>query len=273
MEDSERQRLWSLPLEEKLAQAEEVIVEAFDRFGMEIAATWTGGKDSTTLIWLIRRVCRRLDRPFPISLFIDEGDIFPEIQALVEKVSQKWGIPVEVVRNDNVLRLVKDIGDPVKVAELNDLNRRELDLLEFAEPEFPFEPESYVGNHLMKTVPVKLFIEQKGLTALFTAIRWDEHDARESEDFFSPREDPSHVRVQPILHFRERDIWDVIHTYKLPFCELYAQGYRSLGARYNTRPVDDIPAWEQDFDNIPERLGRGQNKEQIMEQLRNLGYM
>lgn len=66
---------------------------------------------------------------------------------------------------------------------------------------------------------------------------------------------------------------DITAKYKLPFCELYAQGYRSLGARYNTRPVDDIPAWEQDIDNIPERLGRGQNKEKIMEQLRNLGYM
>jgi phosphoadenosine phosphosulfate reductase len=35
----------------------------------------------------------------------------------------------------------------------------------------------------------------------------------------------------------------------------------------------DIPAWEQDLENTPERAGRGKDKEAIMEQLRSLGYM
>jgi phosphoadenosine phosphosulfate reductase len=37
--------------------------------------------------------------------------------------------------------------------------------------------------------------------------------------------------------------------------------------------MSDLPAWEQDLENTTERAGRGQEKEQIMKQLRNLGYM
>jgi phosphoadenosine phosphosulfate reductase len=116
-------------------------------------------------------------------------------------------------------------------------------------------------------------MEEKNIKALSTAIRWDEQEARIKETYFSERNDPKHTRIHPILHFKERDIWDNIHQQKMPFCSLYYQGYRSLGAKGSTTKLFDIPAWEQDLENTPERAGRGQDKEQIMEQLRSLGYM
>ena len=59
----------------------------------------------------------------------------------------------------------------------------------------------------------------------------------------------------------------------MPFCELYKQGYRSLGAKSTTHKNSDIPAWEQDLENTTEREGRGQDKEEVMDKLRSLGYM
>jgi phosphoadenosine phosphosulfate reductase len=50
-------------------------------------------------------------------------------------------------------------------------------------------------------------------------------------------------------------------------------GYRSLGAKCSTGKASEIPAWMQDLENTPERVGRGQDKEQVMQQLRDLGYM
>ncbi|MBU4129125.1 phosphoadenosine phosphosulfate reductase family protein, partial [bacterium] len=84
---------------------------------------------------------------------------------------------------------------------------------------------------------------------------------------------PDHTRIHPILHFKERDIWDTIHKNNIPFCSLYYIGYRSLGAKGSTFKNSDIPAWEQDLENTSERAGRSQGKEEIMEQLRSLGYM
>jgi 3'-phosphoadenosine 5'-phosphosulfate sulfotransferase (PAPS reductase)/FAD synthetase len=59
----------------------------------------------------------------------------------------------------------------------------------------------------------------------------------------------------------------------IPVNKLYAEGYRSLGAKNTTRKVGDKPAWEQDLRNAKERAGRVQDKEEIMKRLRDLGYM
>jgi len=81
------------------------------------------------------------------------------------------------------------------------------------------------------------------------------------------------MRLHPILHFKERDVWITIFKYDIPFNSLYKLGYRSLGARYSTNKASDIPAWMQDLEHTPERVGRGQDKEKVMDQLRALGYM
>ena len=39
------------------------------------------------------------------------------------------------------------------------------------------------------------------------------------------------------------------------------------------KKTSDKPAWEQDLDETPERYGRAQDKENIMEMLRKFGYM
>ncbi len=266
--------IMALPLEKKIEKSKEIIKKAFEKFGREkIAVAWTGGKDSTLLLWLVREVCKELNIDLPKIMFIDEGDVFEEVLEFVEKVKKKWNLDVVRVRNDDVLKQVNKVGDIVKVDLLNERNRKELEKIGFKGKEFPFEPESYVGNHLMKTVVVKMFLEENGCKALITGVRWDEQEARVNETYFSPRSDPDHIRVHPILHFTERNVWETIHKYKIPINPLYEKGYRSLGAKSTTRKTDDKPAWEQDFEKIPERAGRGQDKEKIMERLRELGYM
>ncbi len=274
MEDREHQRLMSLTLEEKIQQSKKIIREALEKYPHnELCLAWTGGKDSTTMLWLYRQVCRELEKPLPKAMFIDEGYVFEEILQLVETLTSKWDVDVAIVKNTDVSDKAQSVGDLVRVADLNEKNQQEIQKLDFTEDAFPFEPESYVGNHLMKTVAMKVFLEQNNIKALSTAIRWDEQEARIAEDYFSTRKEPDHTRVHPILHFKERDIWDTIHKHEMPFCSLYYEGYRSLGAKGSTVKVSDIPAWEQDLENTTERAGRGQDKEDVMEQLRSLGYM
>ncbi len=151
-------------------------------------------------------------------------------------------------------------------------NRLELSRLGFSGDGLAFDPESPAGNHLCKTVPLNDFLVRRGISALFTAIRWDEHQARLSEDYFSPRTAPPHLRVHPVLHFRERDVWDFTFSRGLPFCGLYRQGYRSLGTRSGTVRTSDLPAWEQDLEH-PGAGRPGRGKEAAMEALRSLGYL
>jgi phosphoadenosine phosphosulfate reductase len=129
----------------------------------------------------------------------------------------------------------------------------------------------------MKTVVFNTYIEDHKVKAVFQGLRWDEQPARKNDPYFedAPAGDlqPAHSRVRPILHFTERDIWDTTLHFNIPYCPLYKQGYRSLGAKTTSIKSLDIPAWEQDLENTEERAGRRQDKEKTMERLRKLGYM
>jgi len=263
-----------MDIDAKLAKSKAIFKEALDRFGTDnLAIAITGGKDSTTGLWICKQVCDELGLKLPVCMFIDEGDVFEEIEEFVQVIQKMWALEIAVLKNEDVAQRAKFIGDLIKVTELNESNRQALQEIGFQGEEFPFIPDSTICNHLMKTLPMREFIQSRGLKALATAIRWDEQEARKEEDYFSPRQNPDHTRVHPILHFKERDIWIAIFKYDIPFNKLYKLGYRSLGARCSTGKAEEIPAWMQDLENTPERVGRGQDKEQVMQQLRDLGYM
>jgi phosphoadenosine phosphosulfate reductase len=270
----QREKFFNFTLDEKIEQSKKIIKETLRKFSHDqLCIAWTGGKDSTTMLWLYREVCKELGEPMPRAIFIDEGYVFEEIIDLVNMIKDKWNVEVTIVKNTDVSDKAQNVGDIIKVADLDERNRIEIEKLGYTEDTFVFEPESYVGNHLMKTVAMNIFLEENRVKALSTAIRWDEQEARVTEDYFSTRTNPDHTRAHPILHFKERDIWNTIHKNNIPFCSLYYQGYRSLGAKGSTTKISDIPAWKQDLENTPERAGRGQDKEEIMAQLRSLGYM
>ncbi len=261
-------------LDEKVHFAEDLIESTLKQYEGAVALCFTGGKDSTTLLWMVHNVCKRTGLPLPSCVYIDEGDVFDEIEEAVDRLTTQWNLPLVRLGNTDILDRDPEVGEPIPVADLSPENQAELAAIEFDEDYFRFEPESFEGSHLIKIVPLRDYIEANGIKAVFVALRWDEHEARGEETFESPRENPDHLRIHPLLPITEREIWTLTHDKSIPFCELYTQGYRSIGARYNTNPVfAGIPAWEQDLENTSERMGRGQNKEDIMEQLRSLGYM
>lgn len=266
-------------LRKKMDDAKKIIEEAFEKYPIaDLAVAWTGGKDSTLVLYLVREVCREHGLPLPVCFCIDEGDMFEEIREFLAQVAEEWGAEVKMLHNRDVSSAAGgQLGAQVRVADLNERNRREIERLGYEDDVFPYEPESFVGNHLMKTVALNSYLESAQIRGFFEGIRWDEQPARANEQYFSPRPatefSPEHVRICPILHFTERDVWDAHFEYSIPFVKLYEQGYRSLGARVSTTSHGQIPAWQQDLENTYERGGRRQDKEELMEKLRKLGYM
>lgn len=260
--------------------SKDIVKQAFDKFKPEeLGITWTGGKDSGLTLWCIRQVCQERNISIPKTMIIGEGDEFEEIEAFVEKYKNEWKVPLEVCRNEDVLKAAKyTLGAIVKVKDLDERNQAELKRIDFKDPEFPFEAESYTGNHLMKTVVFNQWLERNKIKAVFQGLRWDEHPARFDDPYFEHKEGdnlaPEHMRIRPILHFTEKDLWDTYAAFNIPHCPLYEKGYRSLGAKTTSLiSVEGVPAWEQDLENTEERAGRRQDKEKAMDRLRKLGYM
>jgi phosphoadenosine phosphosulfate reductase len=266
-------------LQAKIAKSKEIFREAFNRFRPEeMRLIWSGGKDSTLVLWICRQFCEEKGLPLPKAFTIDEGDAFDEIHDFLNRYSREWNVALDWGANDDVLRACgRQLGATVRVRDLGERNQAELKRIGFEEDEFPFEAESFVGNHLMKTVVFNTYLEQAGVRAAFQGLRWDEQATRRNDPYFedvaSSALTPGHTRARPILHFSERDLWDATLHFKIPYCSLYEKGYRSLGARTTSRRAGEVAAWEQDLEHTAERGGRRQDKEEAMEKMRKLGYM
>ena len=74
-----------MTLDQKEAESLHIIKETLDRFGADkVATTWTGGKDSTTLLHMLRQVG---GGRVPVRVIkIDTGADFPEIYAFVDRL-------------------------------------------------------------------------------------------------------------------------------------------------------------------------------------------
>ena len=232
---------------------------------------WSAGKDSTVVLHLVKDMVEEMGIKMPPALFIDHGDHYPETMKLLDEVSEEWGFKVIIARNDDVLNNVK--GGLVRLSDLNEDNIDEAKKLGFMEEKFEYSLETDIGNHLLKTVAMNKAIERYRFDALFTGVRWDENSARAGEVFISYRDKPKHSRVQPILPFLERNVWDYMFEKKLPIHPKYKEGYRSIDGIHDSKKTSNIPAWEQDMDKTKERAGRSQDKEGMMEKLRSMGYM
>lgn len=211
----------------------EVLRQALQRFAShEIAVAFTGGKDSLVVLDLVRRAG---GGQIPmLVLHVDTTVDFPEIYEYRDRLARDWNFQLVVHQNREALAEAPPTDDP-----------------QFC----------IFCTKRLKTEALNQAIQKYRWRALITGVRWDEHQARSQEAYFSPR--TGHMRVHPILHFRERDVWEYIEKHHLPYCSLYDKGYRSLGCVPCTKPHDK---------RGPERAGRGTDKEGLMERLRALGY-
>lgn len=281
-----------------------IIREAFNKM-KNPALLWSIGKDSTTLLWLIRKAFYG-KVPFPV-MHIDTTYKFPQMYEFRDKLGEEYGLNLLVEKNEDAI--ANGIG-----YETHD---------------------AFTCCHELKTNALKKAVDKHNFDGLFVGIRRDEHGIRNKERFFSPRDNDfkwnvvrektvdekekeiksgkqgdsnlvaqqdveldgfgiyatefgersSHVRIHPLLHWREIDIWRYIEQENIPICDLYlakdGKRYRSLGCMPITEPVDsdadNIPKIiaELEVTNIPERSGRKQDKESAhtMQKLRSLGYM
>lgn len=244
---------------------------AFDKLGL----LWSLGKDSNVMIWLCRKAFFG-HVPFP-CVHVDTGKKFKEMYEFRDRYETEWN-----------LKLIRGTCPP----------------LEKIDPSLPPAARSAAR----KTAGLKSLVEREGFTGLIAGIRRDEESTRAKERIFSPRAQsgvwnvadqppefwdqfntdfPSgcHVRVHPLLHWTERDVWAYTLREKIPVIPLYfsnrGQRYRSLGDQDITRPVPSeaktIPdiLLELESTKIPERAGRAMDheSEDAFERLRADGYL
>jgi len=206
---------------------------------------------------------------------MDNGLEFPEVYEFREKLAKEWGLNL--------------IVEPMEIKE-EDAN---------------ISGVSCCGVN--KAEALKRVLDREKFDAVIVSIRRDEHGIRSKERCFSPRdkqfrwdyknqpaeiwgftsriEGTSHVRVHPLLHWNEVDVWRYTKRENIPVNELYfakdGKRFRSLGCTRCTVAVDSSAQTVDDVieelraTQTEERSGRAMDKERenVMQRLRALGYM
>jgi phosphoadenosine phosphosulfate reductase len=91
---------------------------------------------------------------------------------------------------------------------------------------------------LLKVEPTRRAIKEMGVKCWVTGLRCTE--GRTRTDFKEVEErDKGLVKLNPILIWKEREIWQYLAINGVPVNPLYAQGYRSLGCAPCTRITSD----------------------------------
>jgi len=243
----------------------------------KMGVLWSTGKDSTASLWLCKKAFMgRI--PFPV-IHIDTGYKFPEIYEFRDKIAKEWNLDLVIAKNEEAM--AKGMSP---------------------------EKGRFECCTLLKTEALKDLIRAEKFDGLILSIRRDEHGIRGKERYFSPRdeefkwdyanqpaemwdlyvkpaEDYSHMRIHPILHWTEYEVWQYVKQEGLPINPLYfakdGKRYRSLGCHPCTVPISSNAATIDEIveelrtSKTAERAGRAQDKEKayMMQKLRALGYM
>lgn len=257
-----------------------ILREAFHSFE-KLAMLWSVGKDSNVILWLARKAFLG-HVPFPL-VHLDTSYEMPELLAFRDKLVADWGLNLVVARNEEAIA---------------------------AGSTFPKGALTRVQCcSLLKKDALRQTLDRHGFRAVIVGVRRDEEPTRAKERVFSPRtatmewnvEDQppefwdqfntdfpadAHLRVHPLLHWTEVNVWEYIEREGIPVPDLYFEKgegfrYRSLGCwpctgtfKSEVRSVRDI-IQELRATRIAERAGRAQDheSEDAFERLRRDGFM
>jgi phosphoadenosine phosphosulfate reductase len=162
---------------------------------------------------------------------LDTGRLFPETLDLIDKTNKRYGIGIKVYFPD--AGMVESM-----------VNEKGINLF------YESVKNRIQCCNIRKIVPMKRALE--GATAWISGLRNEQSVTRKNIDLVDWDEKFGLIKISPLIHWTEKQVWDYIGQHKVPYNKLHDAGYPSIGCQPCTRPVtpgDDIRAgrwwWEQ----------------------------
>ena len=93
--------------------------------------------------------------------------------------------------------------------------------------------ESY--NNLRKVEPMRRALDELEIRTWFTGLRRSQSRSRSNASVLELR--GARWKVNPIVDWTDKDIWDYLKKHDLPYHPLWEQGYVSIGDFHTTQPL------------------------------------
>jgi 3'-phosphoadenosine 5'-phosphosulfate sulfotransferase (PAPS reductase)/FAD synthetase len=251
VEEYQLKQRQSLPLEAKIILSRQRIKEWYEYYNGQVYVAFSGGKDSTVLLHIVRQLY-----PDVPAVFANTGLEFPEIYDFVKSIPnvtwlkpkmsfkmvlEKYGYPVVSKRVSMGLSRYR-----------NTMSQEQRDLRLYGgicpssgKRQFPTIPQKY--HYLadapfkcseqcctvMKKAPMHLyesathrkpFIGTMATDGFLRHMSYLEHGCNAF--------DTTHPASTPLGFWTEDDIWEYIHTQNIPYSTIYDLGYKRTGCIY-----------------------------------------
>jgi phosphoadenosine phosphosulfate reductase len=186
---------------------QEILRWAVEAFFPRLTMATAFGPEGCVLLHMLAEIEPRV-RVFNL----ETGYQFAETLALRDRIAERYGIEVELIRPDTT------------VAEYESLH---------GGPVYAKDPDRCC--HDRKIVPLRRAVA--GYEAWISAIRGDQSAHRAKADVVGWDARFGLVKINPLLGWTKRDVWAFVVTNQVPYNPLHDQGYPSIGCWPCTRAV------------------------------------
>ncbi len=237
----ELMRLQQLSLDSKMILSYQRISEFYKYMDGKVYIAFSGGKDSTVLLHLVRNIY-----PDVRAVFVDTGLEYPEIRGFVKtvpdvtiirpkmsfyEVIQRYGFPIISKEQALYIHQYRDShSEKLRDIRWNGKNGR----FKISEKwKFLVNAPFKISNEccdVLKKRPFKKFEKMSGLKPYIGNLASDSYVRTQiylntgCNSFVGGKE-----KSTPLGFWLEKDIWDFIKLYKIPYCNIYDKGVDRTG--------------------------------------------
>jgi len=192
----------NLNYKQKVERSLALIEEAYDRYGEGLVVANSLGKDSVC-VWALAKMVSQKISGFIVTTRFKPPQTVEFMHEIVKQYPE-----LRIYRNDE----------------------------EIPEKLYEYDPDRCCN--ILKVLPTRWAIEEMRVTCWVTGLRCTEGRTRTDYQEVEER-DKGLMKLNPILIWKEREVWQFLALNGVKVNQLYAEGYRSLGCAPCTKISTD----------------------------------